>query len=137
MRISDWSSDVCSSDLGRQRCVSWCSEFTVSHGPLHFLQRHVAVLLPGILQLLVAQHVERPAEAPAGAVRLDDVVDEAARGGDEGVGELLAVRLGALGDLLGIAAVGAEDDLDGALRSEEHTSELQSLMRKSYAVICF
>src|SRR3546814_5353597 len=132
MRISDWSSDVCSSDLGRQRCVSWCSEFTVSHGPLHFLQRHVAVLLPGILQLLVAQHVERPAEAPAGAVRLDDVVDEAARGGDEGVGELLAVRLGALGDLLGIAAVGAEDDL----RSEEHTSELQSLMRISYAVFC-
>src|SRR3546814_3978124 len=128
MRISDWSSDVCSSDLGRQRCVSWCSEFTVSHGPLHFLQRHVAVLLPGILQLLVAQHVERPAEAPAGAVRLDDVVDEAARGGDEGVGELLVVRLGALGDLLGIAAVGA--------RYEEHTSELQSLMRTSYAVFC-
>src|SRR3546814_9846243 len=26
--------------------------------------------------------------------------------------------------------------LDGALRSEEHTSELQSLMRISYAVFC-
>src|SRR3546814_4548506 len=27
-------------------------------------------------------------------------------------------------------------DLDGGLRSEEHTSELQSLMRISYAVFC-
>src|SRR3546814_3736197 len=26
--------------------------------------------------------------------------------------------------------------LDGAIRSEEHTSELQSLMRTSYAVFC-
>src|SRR3546814_7581678 len=28
------------------------------------------------------------------------------------------------------------DSLDGSLRSEEHTSELQSLMRISYAVFC-
>src|SRR3546814_9158961 len=27
-------------------------------------------------------------------------------------------------------------DLDGSERSEEHTSELQSLMRRSYAVFC-
>src|SRR3546814_8012207 len=31
---------------------------------------------------------------------------------------------------------GAEIDSDEALRSEEHTSELQSLMRNSYAVFC-
>src|SRR3546814_5463567 len=36
-----------------------------------------------------------------------------------------------LGTLLGATAEG-----DGALRSEEHTSELQSLMRISYAVFC-
>src|SRR3546814_10870821 len=37
-----------------------------------------------------------------------------------------------------IAAAGAEpvSDLDAALRSEEHTSELQSLMRIAYAVFC-
>src|SRR3546814_4820163 len=29
-----------------------------------------------------------------------------------------------------------EDDRPGAFRSEEHTSELQSLMRNSYAVFC-
>src|SRR3546814_5332844 len=29
-----------------------------------------------------------------------------------------------------------EHPVDGGLRSEEHTSELQSLMRRSYAVFC-
>src|SRR3546814_9247797 len=33
-------------------------------------------------------------------------------------------------------AVIAADDPDGLRRSEEHTSELQSLMRISYAVFC-
>src|SRR3546814_1377514 len=33
-------------------------------------------------------------------------------------------------------AVYQKDDLIGAARSEEHTSELQSLMRISYAVFC-
>src|SRR6185437_2599672 len=48
------------------------------------LERNIVVLLPGIRQLLVAQHGERAAEAAAGAVRHDDVVDEAAAAGDEG-----------------------------------------------------
>src|SRR3546814_4333990 len=34
------------------------------------------------------------------------------------------------------AAKAKERGLDGKYRSEEHTSELQSLMRISYAVIC-
>src|SRR3546814_6920865 len=40
--------------------------------------------------------------------------------------------------LAGCIARGATDDLDdlGKARSEEHTSELQSLMRISYAVFC-
>src|SRR3546814_5771186 len=29
------------------------------------------------------------------------------------------------------------DEVDGVHRSEEHTSELQSLMRNSYAVFCY
>src|SRR3546814_2742468 len=35
-----------------------------------------------------------------------------------------------------IAALQRVDDADLAKRSEEHTSELQSLMRNSYAVFC-
>src|SRR3546814_10624205 len=46
-----------------------------------------------------------------------------------------------LGKLVGIADESVDDDaspavVDTELRSEEHTSELQSLMRISYAVFC-
>src|SRR3546814_3088788 len=34
------------------------------------------------------------------------------------------------------SVLGDRDRLEGAVRSEEHTSELQSLMRNSYAVFC-
>src|SRR3546814_4082247 len=115
MRISDWSSDVCSSDL--------------------FL---------GIRVRLVA-----------------GVDDRAAPGG--GAGDALPDVLGPLGDGVRRTAR-CLDDLPGAhhdlpshqerdqdvgqsaeltcatdqvvLGSEEHTSELQSLMRSSYAVFC-
>src|SRR3546814_7845870 len=53
------------------------------------------------------------------------------------------IRIGPVGStamaLLGIAALVfpvAVADPIGSLRSEEHTSELQSLMRISYAVFC-
>src|SRR3546814_5453262 len=36
-----------------------------------------------------------------------------------------------------IIGIGASANCDGQVRSEEHTSELQSLMRISYAVFCF
>ena len=47
-------------------------------------QRNVVVLLPGILEVLVAQHPERPRHAAAGRMRHDHLVDIAALGGDEG-----------------------------------------------------
>jgi hypothetical protein len=71
------------------------------------LQRNIVVLLPRIAQLLVAQHGEGAAESPAGAVRHDHVVDESPAAGDEGVGEFLAVLLGARLDLVGVAQVAA------------------------------
>src|SRR5690349_14326224 len=58
------------------------------------LERYVRVLLPWVLQLLVAQHGEAAADSAPRAVRHDDVVDEAAARGDERVGEALAVLLG-------------------------------------------
>src|SRR3546814_3981839 len=94
MRISDWSSDVCSSDLGRIRGaaaeLSWFREL-------------------------------RPC-VPAG--------------GRPGVGRKDAGRPDrrhALGDCAGGCRSGTHLH---PWRSEEHTSELQSLMRKSYAVFC-
>ena len=45
----------------------------------------------------------------------DDVVDEAAFGGDEGIGEAGFVVRRALGDLVLVAQFGAIDDFRGAL----------------------
>src|SRR3546814_8124414 len=113
MRISDWSSDVCSSDLPRavgqqQRPAATTVERKLAHA--HAFGR----------------------EHPAGlVVELDDVggarcrrVDVEARqaGRNLGIGDREQVAI--LGQQLVVA------------RSEEHTSELQSLMRISYAVFC-
>src|SRR3546814_9140404 len=102
MRISDWSSDVCSSDL------------------------------PG------SQHVE----ADTFQALMIDLVEGYLRHGAErivvlnnGVSTEAPLRLAAHTILQrhGVRIVIA--DLP-RLRSEEHTSELQSLMRISYAVFC-
>ena len=74
------------------------------------------MLLPGVLDRLVAQHVERAADAPAGVARQDHLVDVAALGGDERVGEAVLVLLDARGDLGRVAQLGAIEDLDRALR---------------------
>src|SRR3546814_2576851 len=100
MRISDWSSDVCSSDLlAGER----------GHG-----------VLQGALQALgvaVGQHVDVDGDVHAVAV------------GVEHAGRRL--------DGLALHHVGHHLAVDALhVRSEEHTSELQSLMRISYAVLC-
>src|SRR5437899_8716046 len=68
-------------------------------------QRDIAMLAPRVLELLGLERGQRPADPPPRAVRHDHVVDEAAIGRHERVGELLAIFLGALGDLVGIAEV--------------------------------
>src|SRR3546814_5505555 len=132
MRISDWSSDVCSSDLA------------VFDRHLHIVENHLrgGRGVPAELALLGA-------EADAGPILFDDqarntlwpriagahhrhidVVDPGAR--DE--------LLGAVDDIMIAFELGAGLERRGvgtrAGRSEEHTSELQSLMRISYAVFC-
>src|SRR3546814_2599782 len=111
MRISDWSSDVCSSDLlgGRHHGgVGRCGEY---RQPL------------GRRRRWRAGYGEN-----AGQWQLDDAARQAWRlvfgvfgAGSNGLWRRSAARP------LGRFAF---------LRSEEHTSELQSLMRISYAVFC-
>src|SRR3546814_5503566 len=102
MRISDWSSDVCSSDL------------------------HVAAL------------PDQPGEGfPAGhfvRVQARDILDQR---GLDGVGVVARGKdgTGHRVDVLPFGATFVGNDAGGG-RSEEHTSELQSLMRISYAVFC-
>src|SRR3546814_1999009 len=102
MRISDWSSDVCSSDLQGH----WIS---ARRGEVLIRENQAA---PSLFYL---------AE-----------------------GRALIQRDGAdVGTLADGALIGEATVLDGAhatgtvtLRSEEHTTELQSLMRISYAAFC-
>src|SRR3546814_5125358 len=99
MRISDWSSDVCSSDL--------------DHAAEQQYDRPVEVLKRGA-QVDRARHRHRDhhaAESQLGRREIERGDEDADREDDQ-------ARRG------------------GALRSEEHTSELQSLMRISYAVFC-
>src|SRR3546814_7143255 len=118
MRISDWSSDVCSSDLA-------CRHL---HG-----HRHVA---PGV-------QPDDDRHPPAGGRA------ESRRGGREP--RRMSLRTYALGGGFGCLALAAfvqgvlpmlepqsrhskvTSVVRTDLRSEEHTSELQSLMRPSYA----
>src|SRR3546814_8423989 len=128
MRISDWSSDVCSSDLpGRHR--------QARVRPLALGGLLVPAGARGDLQ---ARRLWQRA-APPGAVRTPDrgaaggPASESAAGRKGAAGGASAARPGGLG----IRATRHSQVIpaEGA-RSEEHTSELQSLMRISYAVFC-
>src|SRR3546814_2973623 len=91
MRISDWSSDVCSSDLGIAAAERY------SHG--------------------------RVSVDVAPAFLLNDRAGRYVRAKTDCIG-LRKFRAARLGEHF------------KCVRSEEHTSELQSLMRISYAVFC-
>src|SRR3546814_3549204 len=54
---------------------------------------------------------------------------------DRMFGRLIPVRF-AMFSAIGLLGVGVHMAVLSVLRSEEHTSELQSLMRTSYAVFC-
>src|SRR3546814_7061139 len=101
MRISDWSSDVCSSDLGRTE---------------------IMVVLADKAENLIAQ------------LRFECTVARAAA--LPGYKRLGTVRTQSVEQTVDLAPTDAEQHRGIFDRSEEHTSELQSLMRISYAVFC-
>src|SRR3546814_10907596 len=121
MRISDWSSDVCSSDLRsperpaghtvRPQLDGWCNQYHhqvaradfrgVDARELRELRRYEAARLHQRAAFRFARG------EPVGRPQPD--------------GRLLQ---------------GHDKQSGDAARSEEHTSELQSLMRNSYAVFC-
>src|SRR3546814_5543659 len=94
MRISDWSSDVCSSDL-------------LASGAAHELGTPLSTLSVLIGDWKAAARLKDDPELH------DDLADM-----DAAVQRCKTIVSGIL------------------MRSEEHTSELQSLMRISYAVFC-
>src|SRR3546814_8343809 len=111
MRISDWSSDVCSSDLR----AYW--EAT-GHSGFAKLDHAREIWAPRLGRREDGAVIQLYAQGPE-ALALD-ALDE-------------AQRLSAASAL--VARIFPER-VDRPIRSEEHTSELQSLMRISYAVFC-
>lgn len=79
------------------------------------LERDVAVLLAGVALLLGAKKFEILADDATSLAGLDEVVQEAATSGGEGVSEDLVV-LALLGGVIGRTA---EDDLDGSLGTHD------------------
>src|SRR3546814_9231653 len=107
MRISDWSSDVCSSDLNR-----YC---------LH------------LIAALLCFQKRRDCACPTPVTFLISVCNIRGRYITVSTGRRTIVRATECDDQGSMAAVAR---LKKTIRSEEHTSELQSLMRISYAVFC-
>src|SRR3546814_4324624 len=108
MRISDWSSDVCSSDLILEAPVATTGQ--------------VAKAGFGAFLYLEVLDASFSFDGVIGAFALSN--------------NLFIIAIG-----LGIGAMFVRSMTiflvkQGTLRSEEHTSELQSLMRISYAVFC-
>src|SRR3546814_10238005 len=128
MRISDWSSDVCSSDLVSGRSPEGWARAVAEAASVHGADRVVAEANNGGAMV---ESVLRAAD-----MRLPVRLVHASRGRSaraEPVAALYesgrALHCGAFPEL--------EDEMCGLLaRSEEHTSELQSLMRTSYDVFC-
>src|SRR3546814_3560119 len=117
MRISDWSSDVCSSDLlASRQCGQPDRAERVRHR-LAFVARQERLRLVG------GQRVDVAPQAGVREPAVQRVVGETRR----------IDRLAAFG---GADRVGDRAVRGGRLRSEEHTSELQSIMRNTYAGFC-
>src|SRR3546814_9797041 len=120
MRISDWSSDVCSSDLARTALKQ-----IVAAAPFEPVRARAA-----IQRLVGTDPGQRIVEGRA-AHRLDTrqpVTRRIAGAGLHRQGKIDLHRRRRARIVRGIEPV-------APIRSEEHTSELQSLMRIPYAIL--
>src|SRR3546814_8268025 len=115
MGISDWSADLCSSDLQARH-------------PESNPEGRTTMFDLGDIAKLAGQVIGGMVGGPAGAMigsMIGDMIGQAIEG----------QSLDLLGDS-GLAEAAIDLFQGKYQRSEEHTSELQSLMRTSYSVFC-
>src|SRR3546814_4707850 len=134
MRISDWSSDVCSSDLLVQATDQWVGVRPARLVLLDDLGLRGAVAAFWLRQLGYDVAVARLDEAMRRLTPLEEDMPLPTVASVPAATALEADR-GQLVDLRGSSDY-RKAHVAGARRSEEHTSELQSLLRISYAVFC-
>src|SRR3546814_3076732 len=112
MRISDWSSDVCSSDLSKSLDGKVSATNAVRAATL--ISTSTALTRADSVVPIISSQVVSSAIATAGRLMNPPGAPPSASG----------------------AAASQGGNWTPRNRSEEHTSELQSLMRISYAVFC-
>src|SRR3546814_1492478 len=113
MRISDWSSDVCSSDLPRRRAIL-PRPARVGH-PAQSSSRWRAIASEGGETKGAPMSPASAARTPARSTHI-------------------AASISVSSSVSAGSSARARQPIISDERSEEHTSELQSLMRISYAV---
>src|SRR3546814_4504150 len=184
MRISDWSSDVCSSDLSgpstfarastadpgdllanpdalltlvsseypqglipaypyRASATSGFGAPTQESNPAPGLNARAEVTSTGSVAQATMPKAIAPAIASFGtlsSLATTDVdgstVTVRARSEMSGFSLLDVLKIDSIVTDITVSSTGEETTVTGGTRSEEHTSELQSLMRHSYAVFC-
>src|SRR3546814_1669828 len=168
MRMCDWSSDLCSSDLA---AIGTAGAYISSLVPL--LSAHEepspvtwasALVTPIVISVLVAvtailtsmvrrstaglrRALEEASAATAESQRIGAVMQSFAEEIDLGMAYVplddskpffnhALENFAALAGIDGAIGIGTRFCYEDQVRSEEHTSELPSLMRTSYAVCC-
>src|SRR3546814_9118424 len=132
MRISDWSSDVCSSDLSAGLRIS--SDMAAGADQEGRGRLSSIDLLPEEAEpdIVWASEQLRLREKPAKMI----LAEFNARLADRGIASISKSAWGrySVRKAIQFRKLDQVHHISGELRSEEHTSELQSLMRSSYAV---
>src|SRR3546814_7185845 len=132
MRISDWSSDVCSSDLAvydGADAVMLSAETAAGEWP------EEAVTIMDKIAVQVEQDEGYKARVRFLETRPDPTTADALSHACMTIADTVAISAITVFTSSGSTARRVARERP-ATRSEEHTSELQSLMRISYAVFC-
>src|SRR3546814_4067178 len=130
MRISDWSSDVCSSELENYDAVE-AKDMIIDVVPVHISRERMDAANDVILdEFATSPFPDMPKPPELSTLALSKLLRYQ---------KMMESFFNAVRAELLNRAVSKEEELlwwKVVERSEEHTSELQSLMRISYAVFC-
>src|SRR3546814_3043414 len=118
MRISDWSSDVCSSDLTYHSIKN-----VLEAGTTPYANKNFKVFLQGSYSNDTNIYTESDVDI---IIRLDACFQS----------DLIQLTEEEKAEYKSVFSDATYTHVEFKRRSEEHTSELQSLMRISYAVFC-
>src|SRR3546814_7147372 len=126
MRISDWSSDVCSSDLldvaRPDEVAAVADRIYRDHGAVHLLCNNAGVAIGGHLSAMTHDDWRWMI-----SVNIEGVTNGLTAFLPRMIAQAGEAHIVNTGSIAGLVALPER-------RSEEHTSELQSLMSHSYAV---